>query len=156
MVPLELRDALLRLVVATAIGAVIGINRDLKHKPAGLRTHALVSLAAAFIVEIALSLPARDIGDAGASASRVMQGAITGIGFLGAGVILRARDQEQVHGLTTAASIWLAAGLGMGAGAGSWVPLLVAVGLAMTVLLVGGAIERFFHRLFDSGPPPAA
>jgi len=150
--PLELRDAAFRLGAATLIGAIIGLNRDLKHKPAGLRTHALVSLATAFIVELAYYLPADTLTDAGGNASRVIQGAITGIGFLGAGVILHRIGEESIHGLTTAATIWVTAAVGIACGAGYWAAALSTLAILLLVLLLGGPIERTVHRWLDRGP----
>ena len=158
MIPtLDFREAAVRLLVAAAIGAVIGLNRELRRKPAGLRTHALASLGAALLMELALLLPAGDLVAVAGSTSRVMQGTITGIGFLGAGVIMRTTDQEHVHGLTTAASIWLAAAFGMGAGIGQWMPVVIAAALALVILILGILAERASHRVFGrwSGPPPA-
>jgi len=94
-----------RLVVAMLIGCALGINRDLRNKPAGLRTHALVALGSALIVVTSIVLAhAVTPPDAG-SVLRVVQGVITGIGFLGGGVILRDRETQSVTGLTTAATI---------------------------------------------------
>lgn len=137
-------EILFRLGTATIIGATIGLNRDLHNKPTGLRTMALVGLGAALIVQ---SAPLGHLMDVDFNAtSRVIQGVITGIGFLGAGVIMRRPSHEKVHGLTTAASIWLTAGLGVLCGIGAWRTLLIAAILAWFVLLFGGAIERWAHR----------
>ena len=134
----------LRIGAALAAGAVLGINRDLHRKPAGLRTHALVSIGSAMMVMVAL-IVAHGNGD---SVSRVMQGLITGIGFLGAGVIIHHEAQRRVEGLTTAASIWVAAGLGMACGAGLFALAFVALLAAMVVLVFGGPIERALERRF--------
>lgn len=136
-------DILLRFSMATVAGALIGLNRELMHKPAGLRTHALVALGAA--IATALVVWNADVAsllrfDA---LSRVIQGIITGIGFLGAGVILRTENGQSVHGLTTAASIWLAACLGSACGAGAWVIAACAFVLVMLILVVGGKIENW-------------
>lgn len=149
-------EVILRLVAATVVGCAIGLNRELKGKPAGLRTHALVTLGAALFtlssIHFSLSL-----GVAGADAlSRVMQGIITGLGFLGAGVILR--DEEgHVRGLTTAATIWVAASLGILCGIGYWIGVIIAVSLVLIVLIVGEPVERFFERaLGKMGRKPKA
>src|SRR6266850_6009886 len=98
--PTDLADLALRLAAATAVGAAVGLNRELHRKPAGLRTHAAVGLGAA-----ALTLTGAVIAGPDTSAlAHVVQGIITGVGFLGAGVILRGEDNKQVHGLTTAAT----------------------------------------------------
>ena len=134
---------LLRFLVATVVGGVIGLNRELKHKPVGLRTHALVALGAA----VATSLVVWSANGATSlrfdAMSRVIQGIITGIGFLGAGVILRTENGKTVHGLTTAASIWLAACLGSACGAGAWLITACAFVLVMLILIGGGPIEHW-------------
>lgn len=156
MTPGILDDAL-RLGLATVIGALIGLNRDLHGKPAGLRTHALVALGSALIVMVAARLPGVE-GHAADAQSRVIQGLVTGIGFLGAGVILHRAEHNKVHGLTTAAGIWTAALLGAGCGAGVYAPVLVASALLTLVLGFGGVLELRIHRLLrpsvepDDGP----
>lgn len=145
----ELIELGARLAAATLIGATIGLNRDLHHKPTGLRTMALVALGAALIVQAAPADNVREI-DFNAT-SRIIQGVITGVGFLGAGVIMRRPSGEKVQGLTTAASIWLTAGFGVLSGLGAWRELTVALGLAWIILLFGGGVERWFHARF-SGP----
>ncbi len=139
-------DILLRFALATLVGGVIGLNRELKHKPAGLRTHALVALGAA----VATALVLWSAGGAmhTDALSRVVQGIITGIGFLGAGVILRSENGHTVHGLTTAASIWLAACLGTACGAGAWLITGCAFVLVMCILIAGGPLERWVLRNF--------
>jgi len=141
-------DILLRFSMATVVGGLIGLNRELMHKPAGLRTHALVALGAA----VATSLVAWSADGALSlhfdAMSRVIQGIITGIGFLGAGVILRTEGGQSVHGLTTAASIWLAACLGCACGAGAWVITACAFVFVMLILIVGGSIENWVLKRF--------
>src|ERR1035437_3695529 len=117
-------DIFLRFSMATVVGGLIGLNRELRHKPAGLRTHALVALGAAVATSLVVWSAVGATSLHFDSMSRVIQGIITGIGFLGAGVILRTENGKSVHGLTTAASIWLAACLGSACGAGAW--LIVA------------------------------
>src|SRR5690242_13675486 len=107
--PLPFLEVLLRLLAALLCGAAIGLNREFHRKPAGFRTFALVSLGSAIVV---LSMEQRGGPD---SISRVVQGIMTGIGFLGAGVIFRREARNKVSGLTTAAAIWLTAGLGCAA-----------------------------------------
>jgi putative Mg2+ transporter-C (MgtC) family protein len=141
---LDWSEIVLRLGVATLAGGAIGLNRDLHGKPIGLRTLGLVSLATAMIVLLSSqSADATRISDA---TSRVMQGILTGIGFLGAGVIVRAEHDFRIRGLTSAACTWLTACIGILCGAGQW--RIVAVGLAITfvVLILGGRIERRLHR----------
>lgn len=136
----------LRLVVATIVGGVIGLNRDLHGKPTGVRTMGLVSLGSALIV-VAAGL----VGGNG-DATRAVQGIVTGIGFLGAGVIFKDLSSDRIHGLTTAATIWLTAALGVTCGLGYWVPALVATGLSFVVLLLGGPIEKAIHRRWPHKP----
>jgi putative Mg2+ transporter-C (MgtC) family protein len=138
--------ALLRLGLATVIGGAIGLNRDLHHKPAGLRTHALVGLGSALAVYISIEVTASGkIADLGA-VTRVIQGVLTGIGFLGAGVIFREGGDKGVKGLTTAASVWVVACLGMACGAGRWPTLAVGFLITLAVLIFGGPLERTLHR----------
>lgn len=141
-------DVFLRLSMATVVGGLIGLNRDLVHKPAGLRIHALVALGAA-IATVLVVWSADGVAAMNFDAlSRVIQGIITGIGFLGAGVILRTENGQTVHGLTTAASIWLAACLGTACGAGAWLITACAFVLVMLILIVGGSIEnRILKRI---------
>jgi len=134
----------LRLALALAVGAAIGIDRDLRRKPAGVRTHSLVSIGSALVVMVALSLP----GSTPETVSRVIQGLITGIGFLGAGVIIHHETQKRIEGLTTAASIWVAAALGAACGAGLGEIALFGLIAALIVLIAGGPFERALERLF--------
>ena len=152
---LDWTDVVLRLFVATLIGAAIGLDRDLRGKPTGVRTMGIVALGSAAIV-LASQYPAH-MADV-AAASRVMQGIITGIGFLGAGLILRNPSGGKVHGLTTAASIWLTACLGAACGVGAWPIVLASAVLVAIVLGFGKSLEQAFERHFprpDSGETPA-
>lgn len=152
--PLQETDLLLRLGAAIVAGAVIGLNRDLRNRPAGVRTHGLVGLGSALVMVAAVELPG-DPGQA-AAAVRAMQGVLTGIGFLGAGVILHQRDGRSVRGLTTAATIWVTAALGLVCGLGRWTLAGMALGLALLVLLGGGPLERLTRRLMHRPEADAA
>jgi putative Mg2+ transporter-C (MgtC) family protein len=144
---LDTVDVAARLVVAVLAGAVLGINRDLHRKPAGLRTHGLVSLGSAISVVVVLSTLGADAN----ALSRVIQGLVTGVGFIGAGVILHHQDAERrVAGLTTAASIWIASALGVACGSGHWFAALLALALTLAVLTFGGPIEQALERKFGS------
>ncbi len=151
MTPIEV---LCRIAAAVLVGGAIGLNRDLRGKPAGVRTHALVSLGAA-VATVVAGLTSPDP----TAVSRVIQGIITGIGFLGAGVILHP-DGRSVRGLTTAATIWVSATLGIACGVGLWVPVAFGTGFTLLVLVIGGPLERGFHRMLggrggaETGPPP--
>jgi putative Mg2+ transporter-C (MgtC) family protein len=145
----------IRLALAVLAGGLVGLNRELHGKPAGLRTHALVSLGAALMVIVVLP-PGGDETHRVDALSRVIQGVLTGIGFLGAGVILRDPGTLRVTGLTTAATVWLTALLGVACGAGFYGPVLVSMLLFTVVVTFGGRIERAFHRHKPGGgsPPP--
>jgi putative Mg2+ transporter-C (MgtC) family protein len=143
--PLIATELLLRLFVAFLCGAVIGLNREFQGKPAGFRTFGLVSIGSAVVV-IAIDQTLHAGADA---VSRVIQGVLTGIGFLGAGVILhRGPSRKIVAGLTTSAAIWLTAGLGMAAGAGQYLLALLGLAFAMVLLILGRPFERLLKRLF--------
>lgn len=129
----------IRLGLALVAGAIVGIDRELKRKPAGLRTHALVAVGSALVVLVILATPG---GGGGDPLSRTVQGIITGIGFLGAGVIMQYEHERRVEGLTTAASIWVAAGLGMACGAGLVELAAIALGATLLVLIGGALVER--------------
>lgn len=127
----------LRLLVATLLGAVIGWQRERTHKPAGLRTHMLVALGCAVLV-VACDHSAMDAD----GMSRVIQGIVTGIGFIGAGTILKRPEQGEVHGLTTAASVWLTAAAGVTAGLGRLGIAIFSVALAWLILQAMRTLER--------------
>jgi putative Mg2+ transporter-C (MgtC) family protein len=139
---LDVGEIVLRLGAALLAGALIGIDREIKKRPAGLQTHALVAVGAAITLLVVAGSP----GGGADPMSRAVQGIITGIGFLGAGVIMQYERERRVEGLTTAASIWTAAALGMACGAGYLA--LAAAGLAaiIAVLVVGGWIESWMER----------
>ena len=141
-VPQSIWEIAGRLGLATLLGAVIGINREWQGKPAGLRTHALVALGGALFTLIGLLLAP---GDSSAT-SRILQGITAGIGFVGAGVILRRPEIQDVQGLTTAAAIWLVSALGVAVGAGLWRTSLTALAIGLFVLIAGEAIDRWLHR----------
>jgi putative Mg2+ transporter-C (MgtC) family protein len=141
---MEWVETALRLLVATVIGGIFGLDRDLHGKPTGVRTLGIVGLGSALVVVASMDMAAPVRNDFNA-VSRVIQGVLTGIGFLGAGVIVRGMRQSRVHGLTTAACTWLVACLGVVCGFAAWPVIVIAVSLAILVLLAGGPIERFFH-----------
>lgn len=137
-------EAVIRLLAATGTGGVIGLNRELTRKPAGLRTHSLVALGSALLTVAGLQL-AGSSGSPTDAASRVIQGVIAGIGFLGGGVILHTSGRNVV-GLTTAATIWVAAALGIECGIGQWRIALVVVVISLAVLELGRRVESLLHR----------
>jgi putative Mg2+ transporter-C (MgtC) family protein len=126
-----------RLVLATALGAAVGYDRELLQKPAGVRTLALVALGSALVALMSVLLTHPSFGEDLAAPSRIIQGLVAGVGFIGGGVILRLESEQRVEGLTTAASIWVVAAVGIGVGLGLWRTAIVAVVLALVVLLLG-------------------
>ena len=143
------QEIALRLGSATLIGGLLGLNRELRGKPAGLRTNALVSLGSALLILASLGVAAGTDRALEANVmSRAIQGIITGIGFLGAGVILRDTSGARVHGITTAATIWLTAALGVLCGAGIWSVAVLGLGLTLVILVLGRPLEKFLHRRF--------
>lgn len=141
---LELSEVALRLGAAAAIGVAIGINRDLADKPIGMRTLALVTLGAASIAVAGIQVPGMD-GNADAM-SRVVQGIVqgvmAGISFIGAGVILRNPEARTVEGLTTAASVWVAAALGVACGLGMWNVAVIGAAIAVVLLVAARCAEK--------------
>ena len=113
MTPPPVFEVFLRLLLAAALGGAIGLEREYRHKPAGLRTNMLIALGSALF-----SVMSIDLGAAAGSPDRIAAQVVTGIGFLGAGAILR--SGENVHGLTTATTIWVNAAIGMAAGLGAY------------------------------------
>ena len=138
-------DVFARLGFAVLTGFILGLNRWLNHKDAGIRTHSLVSIGAA----VAMMLISGLSSDESQAYSRVLQGLITGVGFLGAGVILRENKTQKIHGLTTAASIWVCALVGATFGAGQFILGLSTLLAILFVLVVGGRAEFFISRLFN-------
>ena len=142
MVPPEIISALggtLRLILAAALGGVLGYERERQGKAAGLRTHMLVALGSALFV-----LAAVEAGAAPGDVTRVVQGIATGIGFVGAGAILKLADQGhvQVRGLTTASTVWIAAAVGIAVGTGRiWLPVF-STALSLIILVVLARCEH--------------
>ena len=150
---LDWPEILLRLGAATLAGSMIGLNRDLHGKPIGLKTLGLVGLATAMVVMA--TDPSGDTGKVSDAASRAIQGILTGIGFLGAGVIVHTQHHFKVHGLTSAACTWLASCAGIACGVGHWRIVIAAVAIAFTLLIVGRPIEHSLHRLFGGKNDPS-
>lgn len=133
---MEYIEILLRLVLATLAGGLIGLEREIVHRPAGVRTHMLVCLGAALFVLVTIQTLPNE-------AARIIAGIATGIGFLGAGTIFKSKDE--VHGLTTAASIWAIAGVGIAIGLGYYLMTIIAVILILIILQLNKM--EFFKRL---------
>jgi putative Mg2+ transporter-C (MgtC) family protein len=136
-----------RLLIAAALGGALGWERERAGKQAGLRTHMLVSLGAALFV-----LVPQQAGMALADLSRVIQGVVAGVGFLGTGTILKQSEEGLVKGLTTAAGIWLTAALGMAAGLGREATALLGALLAVLVLSAVYRLERWMGWNSESKP----
>ena len=146
---MDFGDIALRLGVATLIGGLIGMDRYAHHKSIGVRTLGLVALGSASLVTASLAVtgPAFDAS----GASRIIQGLITGIGFIGAGVIMRSETNHKVHGLTTAATAWIAAIAGVICGLGAWPVAILMSGLIALLLLAGGRLEKWLTRHDPAG-----
>jgi putative Mg2+ transporter-C (MgtC) family protein len=130
---------LLRLVMAVILGGLVGLERGAAGKAAGLRTHSLVTLGAALVVIVAGLMNMAE-----ADQSRVLQGLVTGIGFIGGGAILKLTDERRIRGLTTAAGIWMTASIGIAVGAGKLTTALIATALTFVVLRLLRDVE---HRV---------
>lgn len=139
----ETLDIGLRLLAATVIGMAIGTNRDVRGRPAGMRTLGLVALGAAMVAVTSTHIDAlRGEPDAlSRTIQGVIQGIMAGIGFIGGGVVIRDQDEMKVHGLTTAAAVWVTAALGIAAGLASWPVFLIGGALALLLLIVAHPIE---------------
>jgi putative Mg2+ transporter-C (MgtC) family protein len=134
-------EMILRLVAALGAGALIGYERSFHGRPAGLRTHVLVCLASSLLMLVTVYEDhwVRTTAESRLDPTRMAQGIMTGIGFLGAGVIVK--EGLNVRGLTTAASIWITAAIGVLAGVGLYLPMMVSVVLTLTVLSLFRWIE---------------
>ncbi|MES1157347.1 MAG: MgtC/SapB family protein [Alphaproteobacteria bacterium] len=156
MPDVNLTDIAMRLVAAIIVGGALGADREWRGKPAGVRTLALVALGAALVCVTAMHL---DVLRADPNAtSRVVQGIIqgvmTGVGFLGAGAVMRSLDQREAHNLTTAATVWVTAALGIACGLAAWSVVWIGVGLTLIVLVVLQPIDTWFDkRRKDSRSP---
>ncbi len=133
-----------RLLVASALGGILGFERESKGKNADMRMHILVALGAAMFVMVPQLL-----GATGSDMSRVAQGLVAGVGFLGAGVIWHKEGEKQAKGLTTAAGIWLTAAIGMSAGVGRVALAILATAIALLVLTV---LPQIAHPLQKAAP----
>ncbi len=133
----QLVQVLVRLVAATLLGAVVGLQRERAGKPAGLRTHMLVTLGTAVFV-----ISSAGVGMSLEGLSRVIQGIVTGIGFIGAGSILKLDEERDIRGLTTAAGVWMTAAIGVSCGLGSIGVALLSTIFTIFILSWATRIER--------------
>ena len=149
------QEIMLRPLAAVVGAALLGLDREIHRKPAGLRTHMMVALGATVFTLVTLQLfeQMRQDGDAwaGADPLRAISGVAGGIGFLGAGAIIQSRGT--VEGITTAATIWVTGALGVACGAGYYRMAGVLVGYALVILVVIGWIEFRFRAGQPPGPP---
>jgi putative Mg2+ transporter-C (MgtC) family protein len=139
MMPTTVFDVFLRLTLAAGLGGAIGLEREYRRKPAGLRTNMLIALGSALFSVMSVQL-----GSGAGSPDRIAAQVVTGIGFLGAGAILR--SGENIHGLTTAATIWVNAAIGMAAGLGAYAVASVGAAITLVVLAFLPVMERLFER----------
>jgi putative Mg2+ transporter-C (MgtC) family protein len=135
----QLVRVVIRLVAATLLGALVGYQREKAGKPAGLRTHILVTLGTSVFV-----LACSGAGMSSDGLSRVIQGIITGIGFIGAGSILKLSEERNIQGLTTSAGIWMTAAIGVAIGLGSLGVAMLCTLLTLIILALAAPLE---HRL---------
>lgn len=139
MMPTTVVDVFLRLALAAGLGGAIGLEREYRHKPAGLRTNMLIALGSALFAILSV-----EVGASAGSPDRIAAQVVTGIGFLGAGAILR--SGQNVHGLTTAATIWVNAAIGMAAGLGAYGVAAGGATLTLVVLALLPVMERIFEE----------
>ena len=145
----EVHEVLFRLGIATLLGALVGIDRDLHRKPAGLRVLALVAVGAT--TATMLSVMAVGVDPHGhINILPTVQGILSGIGFLGGGVIIHGQGRREVHGLTTAAAIWVVAVIGVACGFGFWTLVGGAFIVTILVLIFGWGIEHYFLVQLES------
>lgn len=143
--PFDLRlDLLTHLAVAALLGGLVGLEREASGKPAGLRTNILICVGAALLTDLSLVLGARFGTGVPADPTRIAAQIVSGIGFLGAGTILQARGA--VYGLTTAATLWVVAAIGMAVGSGNQVEAVGGTVLVLAILLPLGHLERWVER----------
>jgi len=144
-------DFVWRLLLAAGLGAALGLEREYRQKPAGLRTNILIAVGSALFTIMSAAM-----AQGGADPGRIAAQIVTGIGFLGGGAIMRNRDT--VHGMTTAATIWVNAAIGVAAGTGQYALATFAAALTLVVLVVLPPIETYFERRAgwpDRHRPPA-
>jgi putative Mg2+ transporter-C (MgtC) family protein len=143
----QLTRVVFRLITATLLGALVGIEREKAGKPAGLRTHILVCLGTTVFV-----LTSSGAGMSVDGLSRVIQGIVTGIGFIGAGSILKISEERDIQGLTTAAGIWMTAAIGVAVGLGSLGVALLSTFLTFVILAIFGSLESRFVKGEEEKP----
>ncbi|MGH9408244.1 MAG: MgtC/SapB family protein, partial [Vicinamibacterales bacterium] len=141
MTPLTDAELIRRLLLAAVLGGVVGAEREFRGKSAGFRTNILITMGCALFTISSITLAGSD-----AERTRIAAQIVTGIGFLGAGAIIRTRGS--IHGMTTAATVWVNAALGVAAGGGQYRLAITAAAITLAVLLVLGPIEASIDRRF--------
>jgi len=137
----HLAIVIIRVIAAVILGGILGLQREKAGKPAGLRTHMIVCLGTSVVV-LACLASSMDM----AGLSRVIQGIVTGIGFIGAGSILKLSEQREIRGLTTAAGLWMTAAIGVAVGLGSLGVALIGPGATFIVLSLIGIVEARLEK----------
>ena len=143
----QIARIVIRVLAAFILGGLVGIQRERTHKPAGLRTHMLVCLGTAVFVTTCGAA-----GMAFDAQSRVIQGIITGLGFIGGGSILKLSQEHEIKGLTTAAGLWMTAAIGVAVGLGALGIAVIATFLTLIILAVARKFERFVQRKRNEQP----
>ena len=138
MTPLEM-EIVTKLVIAAIFGILIGLEREIHRKPAGMRTHALVCMGAALFTMLSFSFSGSNVDE-----SRIAAGIVTGIGFLGAGIVFRAEDR--VRGITTAAELWVLAAIGVAVGMGMYFAATAATVIVLILLWPAKLLEKKVKR----------
>ena len=133
----ELTQLVVRLLLAAVLGGLLGLERERQSKPAGIRTHMLVAASSALVVVVSVQS-----GLDREALSRVLQGLLAGVGFVCAGAILKLEREEQVHGLTTAAGVWMTAAIGIAAGLGREMTAVLSTALVLGILALEGPLQR--------------
>lgn len=142
----ELTQLVVRLLLAAVLGGLLGLERERQAKPAGIRTHMLVAASSALVVVVSVQS-----GLDAEALSRVLQGLLAGVGFVCAGAILKLEREEQVHGLTTAAGVWMTAAIGIAAGLGREMTAVLSTALVLGILALEQPLQRL--GLKDKGKP---
>ena len=142
-------ELLERLLLAAALGGALGLERELRQKSAGLRTNILIAMGSAIFTLMSIDVSK----GAGGDSTRIASGIVTGIGFIGAGAIMR--TGAGVKGLTTAAMIWVNAAIGVAVGGGEYHLAIIATAVALAVLVLLGPVERAIDRFFPGRSPSA-
>lgn len=140
-------ELIVRLLLAALLGAAVGLERELRQKSAGLRTNTLIAVGAALFTLMSIEMAE---GTAAADRTRLAAQIVTGVGFLGAGAIMR--TGSGISGLTTAATVWVNAAIGVAAGGGEYHLALIATGVTLAVLLALSPLEAWIDRRLPKRP----